>query len=108
MISRRAGNFFPPSTEHLQIFSCTDCADNFFLIPQISHNRGSICRRFFSDAPLRQTIYFINFSHVDNFFPIMIPPPPGKIMVNPLLTCCSADMIKSDLKSHKNFIITLV
>ena len=46
---------------------------NFFLIPQISHNRGSLCRQFFSDAPLRQTIYFINFSHADNFFPVTIP-----------------------------------
>ena len=52
----------------------THCADNFLKIPQISHNRGGLCRQFFSDAPLGQTIYFSNFSHADNFFPIMIPP----------------------------------
>ena len=55
--------FFPLSTERLQIFSSTYCADNFLKISQISHNRVGLCRQFFSDAPLWQTIYFSNCSH---------------------------------------------
>ena len=73
MISRRQG-FFPPSIEHLQIFSSTDCADNFLKNVQSSHNYCSIWKQLFSDAPLGQAIYFIDFSHTDNFFPIMISP----------------------------------
>ena len=65
---------FPPSIEHLQFFSSTDCAEIIFLIPKISHNRGSLSDNFFSDAPLEQSIYFSNFSHADNFFPITTPP----------------------------------
>ena len=43
-----------------------------------------LCRQFISAIFLVQTIYFSNFSHADNFFPIEIPPPPPwKIMVRP-------------------------
>ena len=48
---------------------CRNKVVTSFLIPQISHNRGSLCRQFFSDAHLGQTIYFSNFCHTDNFFP---------------------------------------
>ena len=51
-------------------------------IPQIWHNRDSLCRQFFSDPPLRQAIYFSNFCHTDNFFPNH-DTPLGKVMIHP-------------------------
>ena len=66
---QEAGNFFCRRLSACNFFFSTHCADNFFSIPQISHSRGGLCRQFFSDAPLGQTIYFSNFSHADNFFP---------------------------------------
>ena len=74
MISKRQEIFFYHRLSTCKLFSSTDCTDNFFKIPQILHNRGSLCRQLFSDAPLGQTIYFSNFSHADSFFPITIPP----------------------------------
>ena len=71
MISRRKESF-STSIEHLQVFFLhSGCADNFFKIPKILHNiLGGLCRQFFSDAPLGQTIFSIFFmSHADNFFP---------------------------------------
>ena len=66
---QETGNFFLPSTERLQIFFPPLTVQIIFLkIPQISYNRGGLCRQFFSDTPLGQTIYFSNFSHSDNFF----------------------------------------
>ena len=65
MISRRQEIF---STRTCKFFSSIDCADNFFKFPK-SRNMGSLCRQFFSDAPLGQTIYFSNFCHADKFFP---------------------------------------
>ena len=59
-----------------KFFSSTHCADNFFSIHQIFHNRGGLCRQFFSDASLVQTIYLSNFSHADNFF-LNHDTPPG-------------------------------
>ena len=61
MISRRQEFFF-----HHRLSAC-----KFF--PPLW-----LCKQFFLDAPLGQTIYFSIFSHADNFFfPITIPPPRG-------------------------------
>ena len=44
---QEAVHFFLPSIERLQFFSSTHCADNFYRIPQISHNMVGLCRQFF-------------------------------------------------------------
>ena len=54
----------------------------FFKVPQILHNVGGLCRQFFPDAPLGQTIYFSIFLMQAIFFPITISPG-EKIMVRP-------------------------
>ena len=83
---QEAGNFFLPSTERLQIFSSTLCADIFFFnSPNFLITRGVSADNLFSDAPLVQRIYFSSFSHADNFFPNRYTPR-GELMVRPLAT----------------------
>ena len=80
MISRRQEIFFHHRLSTYKFFSSTD-SETIFLIPQISHNRGSLYRQFFqihlwgrqfiSSIFLKQTI----------FSPVTIPsppPPPGR------------------------------
>ena len=66
--------FFSPSNECLQMFLLNYLCRHFLLILQN-----------LLDAPLRQTIYFSNFSHADNFFPSHDAPPRGGggVMVRP-------------------------
>ena len=73
-----AGKNFPLSIEHLQTFSSTDCADNFLLIPQISHNMGSSCRQFFQMHVWGRQFISAFFLMQTSFSPIMIPPSPRK------------------------------
>ena len=74
MISRRQ-EIFPPSIEHLQMFFLHGLCRHFFLICQISHNRVSLCKQFFSDAPLGQTIFQQFFSCRQFFSQSRYPPP---------------------------------
>ena len=100
MISRRQ-EFCSQSFEHLQVFSSTDCADNFLNFPKSRITRV-ISADNFLDAPLamRQTIYFSNFSHADNFFPIRMPP--GKTMVSPKINGKNVKFIRiKDLRAAR-------
>ena len=73
VISRRQ-EIFSPSFEHLQIFPPSPLTGGqFFKFPK-SRITGVVSADNFLDAPLGQTIYFSNFSHANNFFPIRILP----------------------------------
>ena len=75
---QEAGNFFYRRLSACKFFSSPHCADNFFLIPQISHNRGGLCRQFFVRCTSGPDNLFQQFFSCRQFFSRSRYPPGEK------------------------------